>query len=194
MLSGKTSKGIKSFSGYRSGTIVSENGTIPAGGKRTFNVALRNVLEVQYRPTHKKHLFSARRKTLLPPRMQAQFLNSPFFIASQEYCTYFLFPPFLVSSAVISSYFSRQSLLFSSPFCSRCHSQDELSLPVLPHLPLSPRLCETCSVVPGTVQYTTTLPLTLPYHIIIRKRGRRRSPVACAFLPSIYLTPLPHPS
>ena len=51
--------------------------------------------------------------------MQAQFLNLPFLIASQEYCTYFLFPPFLVSSAVISSYFLRQSLLFSSPFCGR---------------------------------------------------------------------------
>ena len=66
--------------------------------------------------------------------MQAQFLNSPFLIASQEYCTYFLFPPFLLSSAVISSYFLRQSLFFSSPFCGRCHSQDEFSLPVLPHL------------------------------------------------------------
>ena len=74
-------------------------------------------------------------KTLLPTQMQAQFLNSPFLIASQEYCTYFLFPPFLVSSAVISSYFLRQSLLFSSPFCGRYHySQDEFSLPVLPHL------------------------------------------------------------
>ena len=53
---------------------------------------------VQYRPTHKKYL--------LPPRMQAQFLNSPLFlIASQEYCPYFLFPLFLVSSPVISSYF-----------------------------------------------------------------------------------------
>ena len=63
--------------------------------------------------------------------MQAQFLNSLFLIASQEYCTYFLFPPFLVSSAVISSYFLRQSLLFSSPFCGRYHSQDEFSLPIL---------------------------------------------------------------
>ena len=52
--------------------------------------------------------------------MQAQFLNSPFLIASQEYCTYFLFPPFLVSSAVISSYFLRQSWLFYSSFCGRC--------------------------------------------------------------------------
>ena len=75
----------------------------------------------QYRPTHKKHLFRARLKTLLPPRMQAQILSSPLFlIASQEYCTYFLFPPFLVSSAVLSSCFLRQSLLFSSPFCGRC--------------------------------------------------------------------------
>ena len=76
--------------------------------------------------------------------MQAQFLNSPFLIASQEYCTYFLFPPFLVSSAVISSYFlRRQSLLFSSPFCGRCHSQDEFLLPVLLQftvVPLSPTL------------------------------------------------------
>ena len=75
--------------------------------------------------------------------MQAQFLSSPFLIASQEYCTYFLFPPFLVSSAVYSSYFLRQSLLFSSPFCGRCHSQDELSLPVLLQftvVPLSPTL------------------------------------------------------
>ena len=78
---------------------------------------------IQYRPTHKKHLFRARLKTLLPPRMQAQFLNSLFLIASQEYCTYFLFPPFLVSSAVISSYFLRQSLLFSSPFCGRYHTE-----------------------------------------------------------------------
>ena len=46
MISGKGSKGIKSFSGYRSGTIVSENGTTPAGGKRKFNVALRIVLGV----------------------------------------------------------------------------------------------------------------------------------------------------
>ena len=46
MLSGKASKGIRSFSGYTSGTIVSENGTIPAGGKRKFNIALRNVLGV----------------------------------------------------------------------------------------------------------------------------------------------------
>ena len=46
MLSGKASRGIKSFSAYRSGTIVSENGTIPAGGKRKFNIALRNVLGV----------------------------------------------------------------------------------------------------------------------------------------------------
>ena len=90
---------------------------------------------VQYRPTHKKHL--------LPPRMQAQFLNSPFLIASQEYCTYFLSPPFLVSSAEISSHFLRQSLHFSSPFCGRCHSQDEFSLPVLLHftgVPLFPTL------------------------------------------------------
>ena len=69
---------------------------------------------------------------VLPPRMRAQFLNSPpFLIASQEYCTYFLFPPFLVSSAVISFSFLRQSLLFSSPLCGRCQSQDEFSLPVL---------------------------------------------------------------
>ena len=59
----------------------------------------------QYRPTHKKHPY---------------FLNSPFLIASQEYCTYFLFSPFLVSSAVISSCFLRHSLLFSSPFCGCC--------------------------------------------------------------------------
>ena len=75
--------------------------------------------------------------------MQAQFLNSPFLIASQEYCTYFLFSPFLVSSAVISSSFLRQSLLFSSPFCGRCHSQDEFSVPVLLQFtvaPLSPTL------------------------------------------------------
>ena len=75
--------------------------------------------------------------------MQAQFLSSPFLIASQEYCTYFLFPPFLVSSAVISFSFLRQSLLFSSPFCGRCHSQDEFSLPVLlpfTVVPLSPTL------------------------------------------------------
>ena len=75
--------------------------------------------------------------------MQAQFRNSPFLIASQEHCTYFLFPPFLASSAVISSYFLRQALLFSSPFCGRCHSQDEFSLPVLllfTVVPLSPTL------------------------------------------------------
>ena len=75
--------------------------------------------------------------------MQAQFLNSPFLIASQEYCTYCLFPPFLVSSAVIPSYFLRQSKLFSSPFCGRCHSQDEFSLSVLLQftvVPLSPTL------------------------------------------------------
>ena len=52
--------------------------------------------------------------------MQSQFLNSPFLIASQEYCTYFLFPSFLVSNAVISSYFLRESLLFYSPLCGRC--------------------------------------------------------------------------
>ena len=67
---------------------------------------------IQYRPTYKKHL--------LPPRMQAQFLNSPFLVTSQEYCTYFLFPLFFVSSALISSSFLRQSLLFSSPLCGRC--------------------------------------------------------------------------
>ena len=59
-------------------------------------------------------------KLIAPADAKAQFLNSPFLIASQEYCTHFLFPPFLSSSAVISSYFLRQSLLFSSPFCGRC--------------------------------------------------------------------------
>ena len=70
--------------------------------------------------------------------MQAQFLISPSLIASQEYCTYFLFPPFLDSSSVISSYFLLQSLLYSSPFCGRCHSQDEFSLPVLLQFPVVP--------------------------------------------------------
>ena len=46
MLSGKASKGIKSLCGYRSGTIVSEIGTIPAGGNSKFNVALGIVLGV----------------------------------------------------------------------------------------------------------------------------------------------------
>ena len=46
MLSGKASKGLKSLSGYRSGTIVPEIGTIPADGNRKFNVALRIVLGV----------------------------------------------------------------------------------------------------------------------------------------------------
>ena len=69
---------------------------------------------IQYRTTHKKHL--------LPLRMQAQFLNSPFLIASQEYCTYFLFPPFLVSSAVISLLLTAViafffSILWSLPVC-----------------------------------------------------------------------------
>ena len=74
--------------------------------------------------------------------MQAQFLNSPFLIASQEYCTYFLFPPFLVSSAVISSYFLRQSLLFSSPLCGRCCT----AAVVHPHDPMTKRRggCREC--------------------------------------------------
>ena len=60
--------------------------------------------------------------------MQAQFRNSPFLIASQEYCTYFLFPPFLASSAVISPNFPLLlttviafffSILWSLPFSRR---------------------------------------------------------------------------
>ena len=92
--------------------------------------------------------------------MQAQFLIHHFLLLAKNIAPIFLFPPFLVSSAVISSYFLRQSLLFSSPFCGRCHSQDERSLPVLP----------------GTVQYTITLPLTLPYHITTKTRTKE---VAC---------------
>ena len=70
--------------------------------------------------------------------MQAQFLNSRFLIASQEYCTYFLFPRFLVSSAVISASFLRQSLLFSSPFCGRCMCVSACcSTVVHPHGPMT---------------------------------------------------------
>ena len=91
--------------------------------------------------------------------MQAQFLNSPFLIASQEYCTYFLFPPFLVSSAVISSSFLRQSMLFSSPLCGRCHSQ-AFSLPVLllqfTVVPLSPTLTLFEERVGGVESVTCT--------------------------------------
>ena len=47
--------------------------------------------------------------------MKAQFFISPFLIASQKYCTYFLFPPFIVSGSVISSsYGSRWFFLLHS--------------------------------------------------------------------------------
>ena len=90
-------------------------------------------------------------KTLLPPRMQAQFLNSRFLFASQEYCTYFLFPPFLVSNAVISSSYGSHCffLLYSVVVAIlktnfRCQYYRTCVTIA--------RLCDTCSVVPGTVQ------------------------------------------
>ena len=66
--------------------------------------------QLQYRPTHKKRIFCL-------PWMQAKFLNSPFLIASQKYCTYyFLFPPFLVqhSNFLLLLYGSHCFLLLHS--------------------------------------------------------------------------------
>ena len=62
---------------------------------------LKTLLETGDRDTVPAHssetsILSKALKTLLPPRMQAQFLNSPFLIASQVapifYCPRFLFP------------------------------------------------------------------------------------------------------
>ena len=117
--------------------------------------------------------------------MQAQFLNSPFLNASQEYCAYFLFAPFLVSSAVISSYFLRQSLLFSSPSCGRCHSQDEFSLPVLSHLCHHVCLCDTCFPY-YQVRYSRISQLYR--YLCCTYRPYRQEAISCSHVqPHIYL-------
>ena len=107
------------------------------------------------------------------------------YIASQEYCTYFLFPPFLVSSAVISSSFVRQSLLFSSPFCGgRCHSQD-FSLPVL----LQFTVCGTPLPDVDTFRGTGRCRISYLYRYVSTVRTDRRpfpvptsNPISCCFL------------
>ena len=132
--------------------------------------------------------------------MQAQFLDSPFLIASQEYCTYFLFPPFLVSSAVISSYFLRQSLLFSSPFCGRCMCVSACcctaAAVVHPHDPMTKGRggCRECQ---SPVHCGTPLPATLT---LFEERVGVESVISCTgtCVPSVqtgghFLFPRPTP-
>ena len=110
---------------------------------------------------------------LLPPRMPAQFLISPFLIASQEYCTYFLSPPFLVSSAVISSYLFTAviafffSILWPLPFSRRIFVASTTPPPV------SPRLCDI-HLFRSTRYGTTDSRISQLYRYVCTVRTDRR--------------------